>query len=187
MGRRHQVDARYRLGILLFLASATYATPAASRTSENIPSAREIASAALFERMATVMTHPRCLNCHTNGAAPKQGDDRHLHIMDVVRGLTITVPPLCPAPAVTRARTTRTSAYRAHPAGIWLRCGWAGKDFRRESFAARSATLGEVRCRHDAFLHISHRAWSDGHGLQGPTSAATHANPRRFRTMHSCP
>jgi hypothetical protein len=43
-------------------------------------------SAALFERMIPVLEHPRCLNCHPRADFPRQGDDRHRHIMNVARG-----------------------------------------------------------------------------------------------------
>lgn len=34
----------------------------------------------------SVLTHPRCLNCHTATNYPRQGDDRHRHKFGVVRG-----------------------------------------------------------------------------------------------------
>jgi hypothetical protein len=43
-------------------------------------------SAALFTRMATVLTSPRCMNCHTVTDFPRQGDDRHRHFLNVRRG-----------------------------------------------------------------------------------------------------
>lgn len=39
-----------------------------------------------FREMATVLTSPRCLNCHVPGNAPLQGDDNHAHNMMVLRG-----------------------------------------------------------------------------------------------------
>ncbi|HWN15556.1 MAG TPA: hypothetical protein VNU02_16945 [Candidatus Dormibacteraeota bacterium] len=39
-----------------------------------------------WARMAEVLRHPRCLNCHPIGDAPRQADDRHLHRMLVMRG-----------------------------------------------------------------------------------------------------
>jgi hypothetical protein len=39
-----------------------------------------------FERIATVLQSPRCLNCHTVTDFPRQGDDRHAHIFFVARG-----------------------------------------------------------------------------------------------------
>jgi hypothetical protein len=41
---------------------------------------------AAWERMYSVLTHPRCVNCHTATNAPQQGDDRHVHSFNVVRG-----------------------------------------------------------------------------------------------------
>ncbi|MBO9456333.1 Isoquinoline 1-oxidoreductase subunit [Paracoccus sp. R12_1] len=43
-------------------------------------------SAAIFEEMGKVLTHPRCLNCHPKGDSPTQGDDMHPHMPPVVRG-----------------------------------------------------------------------------------------------------
>jgi len=34
----------------------------------------------------TVLTHPRCMNCHPAGDIPLQGDDSHLHAQNVKRG-----------------------------------------------------------------------------------------------------
>ncbi len=39
-----------------------------------------------FRQMATVLQHPRCMNCHTGETFPRQGDDRHRHTMNVSRG-----------------------------------------------------------------------------------------------------
>ncbi len=43
-------------------------------------------AAALFDEMAKVLTHPRCLNCHPVDASPRQGDLLALHQPLVVRG-----------------------------------------------------------------------------------------------------
>lgn len=40
-----------------------------------------------FESMVTVLHHPRCMNCHSKGDFPRQGDDSHRHTMNVRRGL----------------------------------------------------------------------------------------------------
>ena len=44
------------------------------------------ASERAFGRIAEVLRHPRCLNCHPSGDFPRQTDDRHLHRMLVARG-----------------------------------------------------------------------------------------------------
>jgi hypothetical protein len=38
-----------------------------------------------WKRVEAVLTHPRCLNCHTAVDHPKQGDDRHRHLQYVLR------------------------------------------------------------------------------------------------------
>lgn len=41
---------------------------------------------AAWQQMYSVLTHPRCINCHTATNYPQQGDDRHRHLFNVVRG-----------------------------------------------------------------------------------------------------
>lgn len=41
---------------------------------------------AAWEQVYTVLTHPRCINCHTATNYPQQGDDRRRHVANVVRG-----------------------------------------------------------------------------------------------------
>jgi hypothetical protein len=43
-------------------------------------------SAALFNELAKVLTHPRCVNCHPAGDRPRQGDTSRLHQPPVERG-----------------------------------------------------------------------------------------------------
>jgi hypothetical protein len=43
-------------------------------------------SAAAFESILPVLRHPRCMNCHSSGDSPRQGDDSHRHSMDIRRG-----------------------------------------------------------------------------------------------------
>ena len=39
-----------------------------------------------FATVREVLQHPRCQNCHPAGDAPLQGDDGHVHAMNVQRG-----------------------------------------------------------------------------------------------------
>lgn len=41
---------------------------------------------AAWESVYSVLIYPRCLNCHTATTYPQQGDDRHRHFANVVRG-----------------------------------------------------------------------------------------------------
>jgi hypothetical protein len=43
-------------------------------------------STAAFESILPVLRYPRCMNCHSSGDFPRQGDDRHPHSMHVRRG-----------------------------------------------------------------------------------------------------
>jgi hypothetical protein len=40
-----------------------------------------------FLKIATVLQHPRCLNCHPRGDSPLQGSDHHPHPMKITRGI----------------------------------------------------------------------------------------------------
>lgn len=40
----------------------------------------------LFSPVAAVLRHPRCMNCHPRDDRPRQGDDRHPHLQNIVRG-----------------------------------------------------------------------------------------------------
>jgi len=59
---------------LLHASRATFAQPSAA------------SGVAAFQRIATVLNSPRCLNCHPREDRPRQGDDRHVHLMNVQRG-----------------------------------------------------------------------------------------------------
>src|SRR5437667_643507 len=48
--------------------------------------ARRQAGLDAFADVYSVLTHPRCINCHTATDYPEQGDDRHRHLYNVVRG-----------------------------------------------------------------------------------------------------
>jgi len=40
----------------------------------------------LFVEFVSVLRHPRCMNCHSRGDFPRQGNDSHPHTMNVRRG-----------------------------------------------------------------------------------------------------
>jgi hypothetical protein len=52
-----------------------------------IASFAEEESIAAFRAIMPVFQSPRCMNCHTVTSFPRQGDDRHRHSMNVVRGV----------------------------------------------------------------------------------------------------
>lgn len=59
------------------IASVTRAANAQATRAEGL---------AAWQQVYSVLTHPRCINCHTATNYPQQGDDRHTHLFNVVRG-----------------------------------------------------------------------------------------------------
>lgn len=59
---------------LIFHSEATIETSAPYSNEEN------------FNKMMTVLTHQRCINCHPSDNVPKQGEDSHPHYFDMSRG-----------------------------------------------------------------------------------------------------
>jgi hypothetical protein len=51
------------------------------------PPADSVASVQAFMGVYKVLMSPRCMNCHPAGDAPLQGDDSHVHTMNVQRGV----------------------------------------------------------------------------------------------------
>jgi hypothetical protein len=45
-----------------------------------------VESVKAFMKVYKVLMSPRCMNCHPAGDAPLQGDDSHVHTMNVMRG-----------------------------------------------------------------------------------------------------
>jgi hypothetical protein len=76
--------------LLIPLAVALWATPSSSatRTRDERASARarQTEGLAAWQQVYSVLTHPRCINCHTATNYPQQGDDRHRHFANAVRG-----------------------------------------------------------------------------------------------------
>jgi hypothetical protein len=58
---------------LLFVIAALFCAPVSAQSS-------------LFQPIFDVLTHPRCLNCHTRTEFPRQGDERRRHDQLVMRG-----------------------------------------------------------------------------------------------------
>jgi hypothetical protein len=76
--------------LLVFMVtmSLSRATSAAERpaTKERTAAPEANGGGALFVAFVSVLRHPRCMNCHSHGDFPRQGDDGHPHTMNVRRG-----------------------------------------------------------------------------------------------------
>jgi hypothetical protein len=108
-----------------------------------------------WEQLYSVLTHPRCINCHTATSYPQQGDDRHRHDFNVVRGQTGNgVPAFTCAGCHQRANADSTGVPGApgwHLAPLSMQ--WQDV---RDRIMSSGAVCGAVTNR------------SKNHGLDGP-------------------
>src|ERR1700690_249905 len=74
-------------GVLASLLMAASPVRTGTAADEEIASARQRdAARAAFEGIVPVLRNPRCMNCHSKGDFPRQGDGSHRHTMQVRRG-----------------------------------------------------------------------------------------------------
>ena len=74
--------------ILLGLSSGQIRSARAADGPDSVqPDSQALAEGqAAWSQIYSVLTHPRCINCHTATNYPQQGDDRHRHFANVLRG-----------------------------------------------------------------------------------------------------
>ena len=81
--------------VMAIILSVIVITASAYKSKDNIISddakynsinADSVESAQAFLQVYKVLMSPRCMNCHPSGNRPLQGDDSHIHIMNVQRG-----------------------------------------------------------------------------------------------------
>jgi hypothetical protein len=75
-----------RAGVLvsaIIVSAALWASASRFAGAETASTAQGVAA---WEQVYSVLTSPRCINCHTATNYPQQGDDRHRHVANVVRG-----------------------------------------------------------------------------------------------------
>lgn len=83
-----RAQLRLLLAMTLALTLFLFFTQVYSRASANAQTSSERDKSILaFRAVASVVLSPRCANCHVSGDAPLQGDDSHLHPMNVKRGV----------------------------------------------------------------------------------------------------
>lgn len=91
MKRLHLVFQPSLAGLIVFgIAGALWLSRSVAAAEP--PAEKKVAAAdasgdgALFTAFVPVLRHPRCMNCHSQGDYPRQGDDGHPHTMNVRRG-----------------------------------------------------------------------------------------------------
>jgi hypothetical protein len=76
--------------LLIIVALPTCVLPSRvlgqARSPGAVPRPSQADGLAAWQQVHSVLTHPRCINCHTATNYPQQGDDRHRHFANVVRG-----------------------------------------------------------------------------------------------------
>jgi mono/diheme cytochrome c family protein len=86
----HRLLLRVFVFMLVVLATCfAMSTHGALKTWERETFASEARFAdglAAWDQVYSVLTSPRCINCHTATNYPQQGDDRHRHFANVIRG-----------------------------------------------------------------------------------------------------
>jgi hypothetical protein len=71
--------------IAVLLAAALSVHGADNKQDTKPDESQKAAALAAWDRIVTVLQHPRCMNCHQENV-PLQGDERRIHIPLVVRG-----------------------------------------------------------------------------------------------------
>jgi hypothetical protein len=82
--RRHWLLSVFVLMVALLFGVIQFFQPAAAGPKAKTLNSEK--SLMAFRAVASVLTSPRCLNCHVPGDGPLQGDDNHPHTMNVKRG-----------------------------------------------------------------------------------------------------
>ena len=74
------------LFIICVVLGFAYTEPNISKNEEQKTTEKVKSSDAAFDKMMSVLTHKRCVNCHPAGDRPRQGEDSHYHNFGVQRG-----------------------------------------------------------------------------------------------------
>jgi hypothetical protein len=81
------MNSRRSIAILIAASCSVLFLPNGRGGAENaVAQQDDAAAAAAFESLVPVLRHPRCMNCHSTGDYPRQGDDSHRHTMQIRRG-----------------------------------------------------------------------------------------------------
>lgn len=158
--------------------SSAEATPPPPPTTVSLPqdSARSIAA---FKKMATVLRHPRCINCHTVTDFPRQGDAGTPHAMKVLRGPDNHGTPAMQCLSCHRDANQRNGVPGAPHWGIApLSQGWEGLDDHQLAEVLKDRGKNGDRTLDKLFEHMAHDqlvAWAWTPGGKRLTPPISHA------------
>lgn len=82
------LPSKWIIGVvsLLCFSIASVDTLNSSEPASPLINEKESGSSEAFDLVMSVVTHPRCMNCHPRDNHPRQGDDSHTHYFNVQRG-----------------------------------------------------------------------------------------------------
>jgi mono/diheme cytochrome c family protein len=79
--------AMLRWSFVVLVGCAAWSTAPSGAVAQVVtPKEAATSGLAAWQQIYSVLTHPRCIDCHTATNYPQQGDDRHRHLFNVVRG-----------------------------------------------------------------------------------------------------
>src|SRR6266700_4410356 len=76
----------FLLALLVFVTCIGLSASAGNESGGKVSDPKLADGLAAWEQVYSVLTSPRCINCHTATNYPQQGDDRHRHFANVIRG-----------------------------------------------------------------------------------------------------
>lgn len=134
-----------------------------------------MAQSPLFAPIYEVLTHPRCLNCHTATEFPRQGDERRRHDQLVVRGEDNHGAPTLQCSACHQDRNVADDEVPGAPhwALAPLSMAWEGLNERELCVALKDLDKNGNRDLDDLLHHMSEDAlvlwgWSPGKNRSRP-------------------
>lgn len=156
---------------LLSAASVALVTHAAEAPKNSADRAR---SQAAFQQVASVLRHPRCINCHTATNFPRQGSEGKRHAMNVVRGPDDHGAPAMKCSSCHQNVNQQNGVPGAPNWGLApLSMAWEGLDDRQLAEALKDPAKNGKRSLEQIFEHNVHDelvgwAWNPGAGRDTP-------------------
>ncbi len=178
--RRHATPLRIALASSLALAtSIVIATHAAEKSSAAASSpkfsdADRSRSIEAFKQVASVLRHPRCINCHPAGDFPRQGNEGRRHDMRVVRGPANHGAPAMQCSSCHQAVNQQNGIPGAPHWGLAPKSmAWEGLDDHQLAEQLKDPARNGKRSLEQIFEHNAHDelvgwAWNPGAGRETP-------------------
>jgi hypothetical protein len=143
------------VGTLLIITSVpTWVLSSGARgqtsTGRTVARASQADGLAAWQQVYSVLTHPRCINCHTATNYPQQGDDRHRHFANVVRGPAGTGVPALNCATCHQESNASTGAPGGHNWHLApLSMAWQDRNDKALSSAAICAAITDRSRNHN--------------------------------------